>query len=105
MRFKAPGNRTPLLNMKGIWLKSLCTSGTDCGWLLFVAPIFFFIGSLYGAYETRKSYLRNIKGRKIYNESTNPNGYVINDLLGVVFFGIGSLFFGVLMVISILIFI
>ena len=80
--------------MKGAWLKALCASGTDCGWLVVAAPLFFAFLMFICGYDFRKTYIRKIKEKKIYDEKTNPNGYLVLDLLKLIFDAVGFLAFG-----------
>ena len=90
--------------MKGVWLKSMCMGGANCGWLVIVMPIIFFILTVGCAYEFRKNYLKKIKGRKFYHKKDSPDGYVIEDLFGLIFNAVAVLAFGAMMVTSIVIF-
>ena len=93
--------------MRGTWLKAFCTSGGNCDWVIFVAPVIF-IAIIFGCgYSARQIYMNKIKGKNLYNPDKNPNGYVLADLISMLFwvmaaiFIIGAMITGIILTIKI----
>jgi len=78
--------------MRGTWLKAFCTSGGNCDWVVLVAPIIFIAMILVCGYSARQTYINKIKGKKLYDPDKNPNGYVLSDLISMLFWVMGAIF-------------
>ena len=88
--------------MGRVFLKSYCLT-SDCSWLLYIGIPFSLLLSIVAIYFLRKHYKNYIQNKKPYNEKTNPNGYVLNDYLIVIWYGFCALFFVASLIILIVI--